>query len=67
MQAGQVTTATCVARVSPLTILGHMTLSQVSKAEPIFMDECLFIFNTLSYESGTLCDAMSFTFTDRTR
>ena len=53
----------CVARVSPFTILGHVTLSQTSKAETILMDKCLFIFNTLSCESGTLCDAMSFTFT----
>lgn len=48
VQAGWVAT---VARVSSPTILGHVTLSQASKAETIFINECLPIFNTLCCET----------------
>ena len=61
------TTAAYVASVSPLTIFGHVPLSQAPIAEPIFLDECLFVFSTLGCEGGTLGDAMSFTFTDGAR
>lgn len=59
--------AAYVACVSSLAIFGHVTLPQAPKAEPIFTDECLFIFTTLCCEGGTLGDVMSFTFTDGAR
>lgn len=61
------TKAAYVACVPSLAVFGNVTLPHAPKAEPIFTDECPFVFTTFRCEYGTLGDVMSFTFTDGAR